>query len=78
MSQIADGAPAVSLWAITWAKSSHSNPHGNCVEVAELADGKVAVRNSRHPGCSALVCARAEVAAFVRAVKEDEFDAIAR
>ena len=77
MSRATDGAPAALLWANRWTKSSHSNPHGNCVEVAELTCGKVAVRNSRHPGCPALVYTHAEVAVFVRAVKEGEFDAIA-
>jgi hypothetical protein len=32
-----------------WVKSSLSFSNGNCVEVANLFDGGVAVRNSRHP-----------------------------
>jgi len=32
-----------------WIKSSLSFSNGNCVEVANLFDGGVAVRNSRHP-----------------------------
>ena len=35
--------------APTWRKSTVSNPSGNCVELAVLADGGVAVRNSRFP-----------------------------
>jgi hypothetical protein len=78
MPQTTDGTPAALLWAIRWTKSSHSNPHGNCVEVAELTGGKVAVRNSHRPGGPALVYARAEAAVFVQAVKDGEFDAITR
>jgi hypothetical protein len=77
MPQVTDGMPATLLWEIRWTKSSHSNPYGNCVEVAELAGGKIAVRNSRHPGGSALFSPRAAMAAFVQAVKEGEFDEMA-
>jgi hypothetical protein len=51
-----------------------SNPSGNCVEVALLADGEIAVRNSRHPSGPALVYTRAEISAFVAGVKDGEFD----
>jgi hypothetical protein len=43
------------------------------VELAELAASLIAVRNSRHPGGPALIYTRAEMAAFVQAVKEGEF-----
>jgi hypothetical protein len=35
--------------ADTWRKGKVSNPSCSCVEVAELSDGAIAVRNSRHP-----------------------------
>ncbi|MET9444569.1 DUF397 domain-containing protein [Streptomyces sp. NPDC006610] len=57
-----------------WIKSRHSNAEGNCVEVAALADGAVAVRNSRHPDGPALVYTAAEMAAFVAGAKDGEFD----
>ena len=43
------------LPAATWRKSGRSGPQGgNCVEIAHLADGQVAIRNSRHPAGPAL------------------------
>ena len=60
--------------ALMWRKSTVSNPSGNCVELAVLADGGVAVRNSRFPGAAHLTYTRAEIAAFVRGVRAGEFD----
>lgn len=62
------------LSGVSWQKSRYSNPCGSCVEVAPLADGRIAVRNSRHPGGPALVYPRAELAAFLHGVKVGEFD----
>jgi len=57
-----------------WIKSSHSGPTGgNCVEIAFLADGDVAVRNSRHPDGPALVFTRAEWEAFLSGACDGEF-----
>jgi Domain of unknown function (DUF397) len=67
-----------SLSNIQWRKSSASNPSGNCVELAELADGEIALRNSRFPSGPVVVGSRAEVAAFLRAVRSGEFDDLAR
>ncbi|MFF1439184.1 DUF397 domain-containing protein [Streptomyces sp. NPDC058295] len=73
MSSVSNGVRASSLGA-RWIKSSHSNAEGNCVEVAALAGGGVALRNSRDPDGPALVYTPAEVAAFVAGAKDGEFD----
>ena len=62
---------------LIWRKSSASNPSGNCVELAELAGGDIAVRNSRHPSGPTLVYTRAEIAAFIVGVLGGEFDDLA-
>jgi Domain of unknown function (DUF397) len=62
---------------LQWRKSTASNPSGNCVELAELADGGIAVRNSRHPTGPTLVYTRAEISAFILGVQGGEFDDLA-
>jgi Domain of unknown function (DUF397) len=57
-----------------WVKSSYSGPTGgNCVEVAFLADGDVAMRNSRDPEGPALIFTRAEWDAFIGGARDGEF-----
>ncbi|WP_433335201.1 DUF397 domain-containing protein [Spirillospora sp. CA-294931] len=43
------------LSAATWRKSSHSGSGDQCVEVATLASGPLAVRDSKDPHGPALV-----------------------
>ena len=59
-----------------WRKSRRSNPSGNCVQLARLPGGRVAVRNSRHPAGPVLICTRDEIAAFVRDAKNGHFDSL--
>jgi uncharacterized protein DUF397 len=75
--QFANGSRADELGAVQWRKARASNPSGNCVEVAALPDGAVAVRNSRHPAGPALVYTRAELAAFLAGAQAGEFDDLA-
>ncbi|NUR92473.1 MAG: DUF397 domain-containing protein [Nonomuraea sp.] len=73
MHEFRNGTPAGHL-AVVWRKSRWSNPNGNCVEVAPLPTGEVAMRNSRFPEGPALVYTRAEMTAFVLGAKDGEFD----
>lgn len=70
-----NGTRASAMSGVRWVKSHHSNQSGNCVEVAALPDGSVAVRNSRHPDGPALVYTRAEMTAFVAGARDGDFDA---
>jgi hypothetical protein len=56
-----------------WVKSSYSGPQGNCVEVARLAGGEIAVRNSRHLDGPVLIFTRAEWDAFISCARRGEF-----
>lgn len=74
MQQVTIGVPDPRLHGVTWRKSRYSNPYGNCVELAELPDAVIAVRNSRHQGGPALIYTHAEMAVFIRGVKDGQFD----
>jgi len=78
MEQITNGVRASELQGVIWRKSRYSNPSGNCVEVAGLPDGGIAVRNSRHPSGPALIYTHAEIAAFIHGAKDGEFDNLIR
>lgn len=74
-----NGMPARDLTELTgaaWRKSRYSNSQGNCVELAELPDGAIAVRNSRFPDGPALIYTRDEMRALVLGVKDGEFDGL--
>lgn len=74
MQRINDNLTTSRVPAVTWRKSRYSNPCGSCFEVAPLADGRIAVRNSRHPGGPLLIYSCAAMGVFIRGVKEGEFD----
>jgi hypothetical protein len=74
MSNTRNGMPATELSQVTWFRSSQSGPTGgNCVEVAFLPGGDVAMRNSRHPGGPALIFTPAEWNAFLGGVAHGDF-----
>ncbi|MFG2412908.1 DUF397 domain-containing protein [Streptomyces goshikiensis] len=72
--QLRNGVVASEIPGVVWVKSSASIGNGNCVEVAALDGGGVAVRNSRFPDGPALVFTTAEIEAFVHGAKRSEFD----
>jgi hypothetical protein len=76
MDQVFNGMPATDLAGVSWMKSRRSNSTGNCVELAKLANGSVAVRNSRHPEGPALIYTHAEIEALVLGAKDGDFDTL--
>ncbi|WP_028922683.1 DUF397 domain-containing protein [Pseudonocardia acaciae] len=70
-----------SLTRAAWRKSSFSGSGGpgggNCVEVAALPDGRIAVRNSTDPHGPVALFGRAEMGAWVRGCRAGEFDGLA-
>lgn len=77
MNEFVSGTPAGDLPVSAWRKSSYSGAMGNCVELAALGGGDVAVRNSRDPQGPAMVYTHDEMVAFVAGVKAGEFDDLA-
>jgi len=74
MTSIRNGMDASTLTGVTWIRSRRSGPTGgNCVEVAFLAGGQIAMRNSRHPQGPALIFTRSEWDAFLGGAKDGEF-----
>jgi Domain of unknown function (DUF397) len=69
-----NGMPATGLRGARWLKSRRSNSQGNCVEIAELPGGRVAMRNSRHPEGPALIYTRPEMEALILGAKDGDFD----
>ena len=59
---------------LTWRKSRRSGAQGNCVEVAPLGGGDVAIRHSGRPDGPVIIYTRAEMAAFLSGAKDGEFD----
>lgn len=74
MEDTPNGMLASDLHGAIWRKSRRSNSQGNCVELASLPGGMIAMRNSRHPGGPALIYTRAEIDAFIAGARDGDFD----
>jgi hypothetical protein len=59
-----------------WVKSRASASNGNCVELASLTGGGVAVRDSKDPHGPVLRYTAEEWAAFLDGAKSGEFDGL--
>ena len=59
---------------LTWTKSSASFANGDCVEVADLADGQIGVRDSKDTTGPVLRFTRSEWRAFITGARNGEFD----
>jgi hypothetical protein len=60
--------------SLAWRKASASTTNGNCVELAPLPDGGVAVRDSKDPSGPSLRFTAAEWSAFANGMAVGEFD----
>ena len=69
-----NGMLATELGEVRWQKSWHSNPNRECVELASLPTGEIAMRNSRFPAGPILLYTQAEITAFLAGAKDGEFD----
>lgn len=72
--EVRSSTSAALLSEAVWRKSARSGAVGNCVEIAPLGGGEIAMRNSRNPNGPALIYTRAEMAAFLAGAKDGEFD----
>ena len=66
--------PATDISAPRWTKSSLSYSNGDCVEVADLPDGHIGVRDSKDPDGPVLRFTASEWTAFLGGARKGEFD----
>ena len=64
----------IDLSGAQWRKSRHSNGEGNCVEVARVVPGVVAVRDSKNPEGPKLTFTPADWRHFATDVRNGRFD----
>jgi hypothetical protein len=74
LTSIYNGMPAGDLTTARWQKSPASSPQGNCVELAGLSDGQIAMRNSRHPDGPALIFTKDEIKDLIDTLKSGTLD----
>lgn len=62
------------LATVQWKKAELSDSGNGCVELAKLADGRIALRNSRDPDAPAHVFTKWEIECLLDGAKRGEFD----
>ncbi len=60
-----------------WRKARASDGGNGCVELADLGDGRIALRDSKDPAAPAHVFSRHEIACLLAGAKAGEFDDLA-
>lgn len=65
--------PNMAESVVSWRKSSYSNHESNCVEVAELDQETVGIRDSKDKSGPILTFSRTAVRSFVTGVARGEF-----
>ena len=73
-----NGMPAGDLKDVQWRRAGGAagGGEGAGVEMARLADGQIAVRNSADPRGPALIYTRAEIEALIGGAQDGDFDAL--
>ncbi len=61
---------------VNWIKSSLSFANGNCVEIAELPDGTIGMRDSKNPDGPILRFTPVEWNQFLGGARHGEFDGL--
>ncbi|MFJ1931652.1 DUF397 domain-containing protein [Kitasatospora sp. NPDC086801] len=75
MQDFTNGMSAALIEDVAWIKAQASyGDGGECVELAGLPTGDVAIRNSRDPEGATLIATRGEIRAFLDGAKRNEFD----
>ncbi|CAM5296015.1 DUF397 domain-containing protein [Streptomyces xanthochromogenes] len=74
MAGYGNGVRADEIANAVWVKATASDAYNDCVEIARLPQGEVALRNSRFPQGPALVFTSSELAAFLDGARKGEFD----
>jgi Domain of unknown function (DUF397) len=67
--QVGRGAAEYGIDEGGWRKTSYSLGNGECIEVADGLTGRVAVRDSKNPTGSVLVCSADEWNFFLTKIK---------
>lgn len=75
MQPFAPNASELSL-KVPFFKAEKTVPKGNCVEMARMDDGNIAVRDSKNPTGPALIFNTAEIDAWLDGAKKGEFDGL--